>query len=83
MVNLKIELHILRTGLPVPNTQDTLTPLPQVHLAISGQPDGSSLPRILADEGWNGEQFSNLNHLRLAKAVSDIIQNLQRNKKLK
>eukprot|EP00116_Pleurobrachia_bachei_P002916 sb/3463178/ len=28
-----------------------------VHRAVSGQPEGSSLPRILAEEGWDGEQL--------------------------
>lgn len=50
--------------------------------ALREQSDNSTLPRVLERESWLGTSFSTgLNHLRLAKSVSDIIQNLQRNKR--
>ena len=54
----------------------------QVQNALKEQPEGSTLPRVIERESWKNEKFSSgLDHLRLAKSVSDIIQNIQRNKR--
>ena len=56
--------------------------LSQVKNALKEQPEGSTLPRVIEREPWNNEKFgAGLDHLRLAKSVSDIIQNIQRNKR--
>ncbi|XP_063680343.1 MAP kinase-activated protein kinase 5-like [Bolinopsis microptera] len=53
-----------------------------VQNALKEQPEGSTLPRVIERETWNNEKFgAGLDHLRLAKSVSDIIQNIQRNKR--
>jgi len=54
-----------------------------VRNALKQQPEGSTLRRVIERESWSSDQFDTgrLDHLRLAKSVSDIIQNIQRNKK--
>lgn len=52
-----------------------------VRQALKQQPEGSTLTRVIERESWSGTQFDvEINRLRLAKSVSEIIQNVQRNK---
>lgn len=52
-----------------------------VRQALKQQPEGSTLTRVIERESWSGSQFDlEINRLRLAKSVSEIIQNVQRNK---
>lgn len=61
------------------NYEDELSRM--VRQALKQQPEGSTLIRVIEKEGWSGNQFdTEINRLRLAKSVSEIIQNIKRNK---
>lgn len=61
------------------NYEDELSRM--VKQALKQQPEGSTLKRVMEKEGWSGVEFGgDVNRLSLAKSISEIIQNVQRNK---